>query len=109
MDFMSKFETRFADKLGEKCTTYYHNDHNCMFDPQTEPNGPFITANWSVFILPQDVEEMSMWAVQHRGNHTVLLHPNSACTYKDHTIWALWAGEKYPVDAQILIDAPPEA
>ena len=32
----------------------------------------------------------------------MLLHPNSGYEYEDHSIWAMWAGEQWPLDMSIF-------
>jgi hypothetical protein len=32
----------------------------------------------------------------------MLLHPNTGYEYEDHSIWAMWAGEPWPLDMSIF-------
>ena len=45
----------FKDILGEDCHDLFHNDKSCMLDADYEPAGPFPTAEWSFFVLPEDI------------------------------------------------------
>ena len=36
------------------------------------------------------------------GNLSVLLHPNTGYEYEDHSIWAMWAGQPWPLDMSIF-------
>lgn len=69
-----------------------------MFDPDTEPVGPFLTAQWSIFVPNENFFEVSSWAAQHRGQYDILIHPNSGCELEDHTWWALWGGNPWEIN-----------
>ena len=47
------------------------------------------------------------WALQHREGLSVMVHTNTGCEVLDHSIWAVWAGQSYPIDFTIL-DRPLE-
>ena len=32
----------------------------------------------------------------------MLLHPNTGYEYEDHSIWAMWAGQPWPLDMSIF-------
>ena len=89
---------QFNKALGPDCHDLFHNDHTCMLDPDYAPAGPFPVANWSVFVLPEEIEPMMQWMIQHRGAYSVLVHPNSGCELEDHSDWTLWSGASYPLD-----------
>ena len=93
-----KFMQAFKNKLGAPCTDLFHQDHLCMFDPDTEPVGPFLTAQWSIFVPNENFFEVSSWAAQHRGQYDILIHPNSGCELEDHTWWALWGGNPWEIN-----------
>ena len=61
------FRAKFQTKLGPDCHDLFHNDYNCMLDPDLGPAGPFPTANWSVFVLPENLQPMMEWMMQNRG------------------------------------------
>ena len=73
-----------------------------MLDPDYEAAGPFPTADWSVFVLPGYLEKMMMWMFQRRESYSILVHPNSGCEVEDHTDWASWSGQVWPLDATIF-------
>ena len=92
----------FAAILGPDCHDLFHNDYNCMLDPDVGPAGPFPVANWSVFVLPEYLTQFTEWAIQNRGRFSVLVHPNSGCEVEDHSDWTLWSGQPYPLDITIF-------
>ena len=98
------FISKFKPYLGPDCHDLFHNTVNCMLDPDLGPGGggPFCTANWSVFVLPNNLEPMMRWMVQHRGQFSVLVHPNSGCEVEDHSDWAFWSGQAYALDMTIF-------
>ena len=61
------FRAKFQAKLGPDCHDLFHNDYNCMLDPDLGPAGPFPAANWSVFVLPENLQPMMEWMMQNRG------------------------------------------
>ena len=97
-----KFREAFKTNLGADCHDLFENDFNCLLDPDYEPAGPFPVAEWSVYVLPGNLEPMQRWFAQHRGDYTVLVHPNSGCEIEDHGIWAGWFGQSYPLDFSIF-------
>ena len=100
-----RFIKRFKDELGPECESPMHNDYMCMLGDRPVPGGPFLTAQWAVFLLPEHFEEAVSWMAQHRHNHDVLLHPNSGCIVPDHTHWAFWLGDRWKLDLSIFEDS----
>lgn len=89
------------------CTTLYHGDEGlCMFEPNFKPWGPFVTAEWAIFIPKDRYMDVVPWMMQRRftkgiinaacvkGDNTcigvprpafsILVHPNTGCEYQDH-------------------------
>jgi len=64
----------------------------CLFEPDWEAVGPFATAQWSVFLMPEDFADIVPWFLQNRNGYDLLVHPNTGCELEDHSWWALWAG-----------------
>ena len=96
------FVAKFKSQLGPDSKDLFHNDYNCMLEPDTTPAGPFPTADWSVVVLPESLLPMMQWMTQYREKYTVLVHPNSGCEVEDHSDWALWNGDAYPLDITIF-------
>ena len=97
-----KFIAEFKDKLGPDCTDLFHQDHLCMFEPERQPDGPFLTAQWAVFIPNENFAEVVPWILQHRGNYDVLVHPNSGCELEDHSWWAMWGGKPWDINLDAM-------
>jgi hypothetical protein len=45
------FKEAFKSVLGPDCHDLFHEEYNCMLDPDEGPAGPFLEADWSVFVL----------------------------------------------------------
>jgi hypothetical protein len=66
---------------GEFCMIYDH-------DIRNDTLGPFPIGEWSVFVPVHYLYAVMPWFVQHRGQFSLLVHPNTGCEYEDHSIWA---------------------
>ena len=88
----------FKDILGDDCHDLTHNNQTCMLDADLEPAGPFPTAEWSFFVLPDHIGEMTAWIMQHKEKYSILIHTNSGCEVQDHSEWTLWGNEPWPLD-----------
>lgn len=68
-----------------------------------EKRGPHITAYFEVDTRdPHTFVKLFSWLQLNHGSLSVLVHPNSGDTYKDHTNHAVWIGERIPVLENIL-------
>ena len=92
----------FEGLLGPECHDLFHQNYNCMFRPNLSPAGPFLEANWSIFVLHAQFESWVMWMMQHRLEYSVLVHPNTGCELEDHIDWAIWGGQPYQLDTSTL-------
>jgi aromatic ring-cleaving dioxygenase len=93
-----KFIEVFRDKLGPPCNSSFHINYLCMFEDIDKPDGPFITAQWAVFLPIANFHEVTSWFLQNREDYDVLIHPNTGCEIEDHSWWALWAGNKMDIN-----------
>lgn len=88
-----------------------------LLDNTTLIGGPFVSGEWSIFVPVGYYPLITPWLVQNRGNSvnsakalywkylgnlSMLLHPNTGYEYEDHSIWALWAGQPWPLDMSIF-------
>lgn len=64
--------------------------------------GPFAVGEWSMFVPVHYLNAVVPWFVQHRGEFTLLVHPNTGCEYEDHSIWAQWSGPAWNMDMSIF-------
>lgn len=92
------FAEAFKSTLGSVCVDDFHNDYMCLFEPDKAPIGPFLTAQWAVFILPEHFNQVVPWFMQNRNGYDILVHPNSGCELEDHSWWALWGGKPWELD-----------
>lgn len=95
-----KFHAAFKDRLDAPCTDLFHQQKLCMFNPDGEAIGPFLTAQWAVFVTTDDFADVIPWFIQNRGNYDVLIHPNTGCELEDHSSWAAWAGNPWEIDLE---------
>eukprot|EP00300_Choanocystis_sp_HF-7_P024822 c26380_g1_i1.p1 GENE.c26380_g1_i1~~c26380_g1_i1.p1 ORF type:complete len:215 (+),score=30.26 c26380_g1_i1:44-688(+) len=101
-----KARAHFNDVLGEDCDGRYDNGRLCLiFDHkfnETLPGAPFPVGEWSMFVPVSFYARVVPWFTQNHGEFSLLVHPNSGCEYEDHSSWALWAGDKWPLDLSIF-------
>lgn len=97
-DLKEKFYQAFKNQLGPSCQSLFHQDKMCIFEPDEEPVGPFSTAQWAVYFLPEDFGVVVPWIMQNRGIYDVLIHPNSGCELEDHSWWAVWGGTPWQIN-----------
>jgi aromatic ring-cleaving dioxygenase len=74
----------------------------CFFGVDMEPAGPFLTAQWSVFIPRHYYEESVSWTLARRGNLDIFIHPVTGCSTEDHVDFPVWGGMKWELDASIF-------
>jgi aromatic ring-cleaving dioxygenase len=97
-ELRSKFIDTFRSSLGKDCDSLFHNENLCMFEDTDHPDGPFLTAQWSVFVPLENFSQTVSWIMQHRGDYDVLVHPNSGCELEDHSWWAFWGGKSWDIN-----------
>ena len=119
----NKFISAFKEKLGyiskvfilliffiykgPQCTDLFHQNQLCMFEPDKQPVGPFLTAQWAIFVTNDLFSETVQWFTQHRGIYDVLIHPNSGCELEDHSWWAIWAGTPWEINLDAMTHDQP--
>lgn len=40
--------------------------------------------------------------MQNRGEFSIVVHPNTGYEYEDHSLWAMWSGQVWPLDMTIF-------
>jgi len=68
-------------------------------------SAPFVVPNFVIFLPVDRYAEVVPWMMANRGDLDFLLHPNTCgfkCSPKDHLLWSMWAGDKWPVRFQDL-------
>ena len=76
----------------------------CSFGVETEPVGPFLTAQWAFFIPNDRFRQTVTWAMQHGHSDTTdtFIHGNSGYSTRDHEDWSLFGGNKWPLNLMAL-------
>ena len=97
----------FKDFLGPDCDGRYDYGYLCLIADHDLANttligGPFVSGEWSIFIPVGYYSLVVPWMLQNRGEFSMILHPNTGFEYEDHSIWAMWAGEPWPLDMTIF-------
>ena len=63
--------------------------------------GPFPTARFRLSLPSVDMQgKVTAWLLQRRGALDVFVHPLTGCQLKDHTIWAMWLGNKWELSLE---------
>ena len=102
---LEKFKTTFKAELGPTCTGTFHQDRLCVFEPELHI-GPFPVSQWAIFVPLEHYASKVPWFAQHRVSDgielDILVHPNSGCEIEDHTWWAMWGGQKWRLNMDIM-------
>jgi len=104
-----KFMEAFHLKDGQPCDSdnTTHPTAFCMFPTMMEGMGPFPVANWIVLVTSDWLGDTVAWIQMNHGDFDVLIHPNTGCEVHDHTVYAIWIGNKWPLNLRSLhIDCP---
>lgn len=135
MAVQAAFAKRFGLEGAKPCHGLFHQGRMCMEETNYDAAGPFPVAQWSAFILPENFSDSEWllrgwirrveahrrcvcivlvvvraavpWIMQHRNGYDILVHPNSGCETEDHTVWPLWGGTPWELDATIFSDDCP--
>eukprot|EP01129_Flabellula_baltica_P012077 TRINITY_DN539_c0_g1_i4.p2 TRINITY_DN539_c0_g1~~TRINITY_DN539_c0_g1_i4.p2 ORF type:complete len:162 (+),score=31.62 TRINITY_DN539_c0_g1_i4:58-543(+) len=100
LEYLEEVKSVFG--LDTHCNNLFHNPGRCYFNPDPGPAGPFPTAQWAVYFLPEDYAEFVAWFQQNRGDWDIFVHPNSGYELEDHRDWGLWGGREWPLDTSIF-------
>src|SRR5262245_58224141 len=66
------------------------------------PVGPHPVANAQVIFKPEQFGPIVAWLMLHREGLDVLVHPRTADSVDDHSIYALWLGSPVPLKLHTL-------
>jgi aromatic ring-cleaving dioxygenase len=64
--------------------------------------GPHTVAMYQVAFTIEDFARLTPWLMLNRGDLDVLVHPLAGSAYDDHTIYAMWLGDKLPLRLDVL-------
>ena len=67
-----------------------------------EAVGPHSVAMYQVVFGIEEFARIVPWLMLNRGDLDVLVHPLAGNAYDDHTIYALWLGNKLPLRLDVL-------
>jgi len=67
-----------------------------------EAVGPHTVAMYQVAFAAEDFARIVPWLMLNRGDLDVLVHPLAGNALDDHTIYAMWLGEKLPLRLDVL-------
>jgi aromatic ring-cleaving dioxygenase len=67
-----------------------------------EAVGPHTVAMYQVAFETQDFPRLVPWLMLNRAGLDVLVHPLAGNAYDDHTVYAMWLGEKLPLRLDVL-------
>ncbi|HWB52012.1 MAG TPA: DOPA 4,5-dioxygenase family protein [Stellaceae bacterium] len=67
-----------------------------------EAVGPHTVAMYQVAFAVEDFARLVPWLMLNRRGLDVLVHPLAGNAYDDHTVYALWLGEKLPLRLDVL-------
>ena len=73
-----------------------------------EAVGPHTVAMYQVAFDVGDFARLVPWLMLNRDGLDVLVHPLAGNAYDDHTVYAMWLGEKLPLRLDVLrrVSAP---
>ena len=67
-----------------------------------EAVGPHTVAMYQVAFGVEDFAALVPWLMLNRNGLDVLVHPLAGNAYDDHTVYAMWLGEKLPLRLNVL-------
>ncbi|HZK92073.1 MAG TPA: DOPA 4,5-dioxygenase family protein [Stellaceae bacterium] len=67
-----------------------------------EAVGPHTVAMYQVAFAVEDFARLVPWLMLNRGGLDVLVHPLAGNAYDDHTVYAMWLGDKLPLKLDVL-------
>jgi aromatic ring-cleaving dioxygenase len=67
-----------------------------------EAVGPHTVPMYQVAFAVEDFPRLVPWLMLNRAGLDVLVHPLAGNAYDDHTIYAMWLGDKLPLKLDVL-------
>lgn len=67
-----------------------------------EAVGPHTVAMYQVVFAAAEFARMVPWLMLNRDGLDVLVHPLAGNAYDDHTVYAMWLGDKLPLKLDVL-------
>ena len=67
-----------------------------------EAVGPHTVAMYQIAFAVEDFARLVPWLMLNRNGLDVLVHPLAGSAYDDHTIYAMWLGDRLPLKLDVL-------
>jgi len=67
-----------------------------------EPVGPHPISMYQVAFGVEEFPKFVPWLMVNHGRLHVLIHPNTGDAVSDHALYALWLGDKLPLNIEFL-------
>jgi aromatic ring-cleaving dioxygenase len=67
-----------------------------------EAVGPHTVAMYQVVFSAEEFLRVVPWLMLNRDGLDVLVHPLAGNAYDDHTVYAMWLGDKQPLKLEVL-------
>jgi len=67
-----------------------------------EAVGPHTVSMYQVAFAVEDFARLVPWLMLNRDGLDVLVHPLAGNAYDDHTVYAMWLGDKLPLRLDVL-------
>jgi aromatic ring-cleaving dioxygenase len=67
-----------------------------------EAVGPHTVSMYQVAFAVEDFPLLVPWLMLNRAGLDVLVHPLAGNAYNDHTVYAMWLGDKLPLKLDVL-------
>ena len=71
-----------------------------------EAVGPHTVSMYQIAFAVEDFPHLVPWLMLNRAGLDVLVHPLAGNSYDDHTIYAMWLGDKLPLKLDVLRRTP---
>jgi aromatic ring-cleaving dioxygenase len=67
-----------------------------------EQVGPHTVSMYQIAFAAEDFPQLVPWLMLNRAGLDVLVHPLAGNAYDDHTVYAMWLGDKLPLKLDVL-------
>ena len=96
-----RFRDAYIEKWGNAtCNGLFDQDRLCVYPVEPHEGGIFMSGNWAAYVPLASYAAVVSWSAQHRGDLSILLHPNSGQHLHDHFRWSTWVGLVWPMNVE---------
>lgn len=105
--YFTKENEKSALEVREKLRKEF--DFLTFYDPHPNGIGPHLCGMWEADFKNsknqnEDFGKVLAWLMLNRNGHSVLVHPHTGNSLKDHTDHAIWLGDKLKLKLEVLKD-----